>query len=1032
MKTKFSGILALLLVLVVQLSFAQQKTITGTVNDDSGLPLPGANVIIKDTNTGTQTDFDGNYSVSAATGQTLVFSYIGFETQEMAVGASSVINVNLAVGNVLETVVVTGYSNRSRDVLTSAVSLVTSEELQELTSTTSIDNLLQGKAAGVQVTAANGKPGSTAFVRIRGISSLTAGASSPLYIIDGAPIDENDLNAIPNSEIESISILKDAATTAAYGSRGAAGVILITTKRGKKNRDAKVTYSSRYGVTNRTDTGINIMNAEQKLNYENELAQLIVPGTEDNPVYGVPVARNLPGFTSTPEERQFLLDNAVDWEDTVLREGIIQSNSVTISGGEEKTDYFFSVGHDRNTGIIDGVSGFERLNGRLNVNYEAKSWLHAGTSVAYSRATTDEPRDRNNVQNPFRAIYDYNAYEPEFILDDNGNVTNDENGDPLYNFNHTGFLVTEAIATTPEDEVQNITFFNSYAKAIFSDNWSYNIRFSLNHENYRREYYIQPGNRLDFFVGDTETPGFKRDNGFQEVDYTISNTLNYDLNTESGHNLNSYGLFEYNFNEVNSYNINSRGFSTAALTTASNASLIEQTSSTGRSRLALVSYGVFSSYDYKGRYLFSGSARYDGSSNFGDDNQYGLFYSASAGWNIAKESFFDVEQIDNLKLRASYGTVGSRAGIGRYAALTTVNSGAVTGFGGATIPNRIGNPLLQWEETAIFDIGLEVGLFNNRVSAVFDYYRKETDNLLFGIPTPDESGVFSINGNLGKIENSGFEVELSAEIFRSENLNWSIGGNFAVQENKILELPDNDFDGAGDDIETGFNILYREGEAITSFYLTPYAGVDPATGRPTYLNIDDEVVFFDELEGENRRLLDKTTLPKYEGGFFSNAKYKGFGLRTDFTYKFGHYINNFVRSNLLSDGQSIDDNQDVAAFNYWKNPGDTNVLPNPIYGNEVLGGTDRFLEKGDFVRLRNVTLSYNFPKKYLEKTPFETLRVYGQGQNLLTFSDFNGEPEVGVSSGETISQANTVAFGEATLYSYPALKSVQFGVDLSF
>ncbi|MCH2490609.1 MAG: TonB-dependent receptor [Flavobacteriales bacterium] len=1029
MRTKFSGILTLLLALVVQLSFAQTKTITGTVTDDQGLPLPGANVIIKGTNTGTQTDFDGEYSISAAVGEVLTFSYVGFETQEVTVGVQPAINIALQPGSVLEEVVITGYGNSKQDVLTSAVSLVTAEELEELVSTTSVDNLLQGKAAGVQVTSANGKPGSTAFVRIRGTSSLVAGASSPLYIVDGAPIDEQDLNAIPNNEIESISILKDAATTSQYGSRGANGVVVITTKKGKKNRDATIRFSSRYGVANRANTDIDIMTAEEKLRYEAELAALVNPET-GNP--GVPAAQSLPGATATPAERAFLIANAVDWEEIVLREAIIQSNNISFSGGEEKVDYFFSLGHDRNTGIIDGVSGFERLNGRLNVNFNAKSWLDVGASIAYSRSKSDEPRDRNNVQNPFRAIFDYNAYEPEFILDDQGNVVFDDNGDPLYNFNHTGFLITEAIATTPEDEIQNLTFFNSYANVIFSDSWNYRLQFSLNHENFRREYYVQPGNRLDFFVGDPDFPGIKTDNGFQEVDYTISNTLNYTLNNEV-HNFNAYGLFEYNFNEENRYRLSSSGFPSAQLTTQTNAARIDA-GTTNRNRLTLVSYGLFANYDFKEKYLLGASVRYDGSSNFGNDNQYGLFYSASAGWNVAKEDFFAVDWVDDLKIRGSYGTVGNRGALGRYASQGTVGFGTYPG-GSSTIPVNIANPDLQWEETAILDIGLELGLFNNRVSAVVDYFKKETDKLLFNVPAPDESGIpgFSIASNLGKIENSGVEVELSADIIRTEDLKWSLGGNVVFLDNKIVELPDNDGDGVGDDIEPNtFSTIFREGEEINAYFLLRYDGVDPATGRPLYLDADGNSVFFDDLpEGENRVLLDKSPNADIEGGFFTTVNYKGFGLRTDFVYRFGNYINNFVRSNVLSDGLAVDDNQDVGAFNYWQQPGDTNVLPSPIYGANAQQASDRFLEKGDFVRLRNVTLSYTFPRRYLDRTPFNSIRIYAQGQNLLTFTDFFGDPEVGISSGETISQAATVAPGEATLYSYPTLKSVTFGIDVS-
>ena len=406
MRTKFSGILTLLLALVVQLTFAQQKTITGTVTDDTGLPLPGANVIIKGTSTGTQTDFDGNYTISANVGQTLAFSYVGFSTKEVKVGAQNNISVTLQPdAAALEEVVVTGYSTRNQTVQTSAVVSISAAELSQMAPTTSIDNMLQGKAAGVQVTAANGKPGQGAFVRIRGTGSLVAGASSPLYIVDGAPIREVDLASIPNEDIENITILKDAAMTARYGSRGSNGVVVITTKSGNRNKDAKIRFSSRYGTVTRVNPNFTMMTAAEKMQYEAELYALGVTG-----------ASGLPGVTTQPgsPERQFLLDNEVDWQDLILKDGVIQNNSISISGGSEKMDYYFSVTNDRNTGIIDDIDGFERTGARLNVNFDAKDWLSLGVNVGYSRSMSDEPRDRNNTQNPFRGMLDYNGYETKF------------------------------------------------------------------------------------------------------------------------------------------------------------------------------------------------------------------------------------------------------------------------------------------------------------------------------------------------------------------------------------------------------------------------------------------------------------------------------------------------------------------------------------------------------------------------------------------------------------------------------------------
>ncbi|PKA83468.1 TonB-linked SusC/RagA family outer membrane protein [Ulvibacter sp. MAR_2010_11] len=1031
MKQKIRGILTILLALVVQVTFAQEKTVSGTVSDDTGLPLPGANIIIKETNTGTQSDFDGNYTITASIGQTLVFSYVGFDTQEFKVGAANSINVNMVAGNMLSEVVVTGYSTRNQTVQTSAVVSISASEISELSPTTSVDNLLQGKAAGVQVTAANGKPGQGAFVRIRGVGSLTAGASSPLYVVDGAVIREEDLGNIPNDDIENITILKDAATTARYGSRGASGVVVITTKNGNRNKDAIVKYSSRYGFTSRIKPNFNIMNAEQKLQYEAELYAL-----------GVTTAGSLPGVTTLPgsPERQFLLDNQTDWQDLMLKEGIVQNNNVSFSGGSEKMDYYFSVGHDRNTGIIDQLDGFERFNSRLNLNFDAKDWLSLGVNVGYSRSTSDEPRDRNNVQNPFRAMYDYNPYETEFVLDEDGNVVLDENGNPVYSATHTTFNVRGALLSEPAIQIENNLLASVDAEVRFTKDFSYGINVAANSVNQRNESYSKPGGILDAIIGDPNNPGNKLDTGIYRYDFTISNRLNYNLSANN-HHLNALGLFEYNKNQNSGYRLRSIGFPSALLTTQSNAN--EPTlASTTRDVITLVSYGVFADYDYKEKYLASASVRYDGSSNFGSDNRFGVFYSGSLGWNIAKEDFFQVDAINDLKLRAAYGTVGNRNGIARYASQSLVTFGSYPGGSGTQVGN-FGNPGIKWETTTTTNVGLEFNLFNRRVRGVTDYFIRRTEDLLFLIPTADEAGVIDtagqlgVVGNLGIIENRGLEVSLQGDIFKSENFKWTLGGNIVFLDTEIVELPDNDGDGEGDDVfpNTAFNIAYREGQMINEHYLIRYAGVDPATGAPLYYGADGNTYRAGDLpDGENRVFQGKSTIADKEGGFFSNITYKGFGLRTDFVFKAGNWVNNFVKSNLISDGANIDDNQALDAFNYWQQPGDTNVYPSPLISQEELQAvnSDRFLEKGDYVRMRNITLSYNFSRSMLANSPLNAFRVYVQGQNLLTFTKFFGDPEVGLSSGETISFANSVAPGEATLYSYPNTKSIQVGIDVSF
>ncbi|MCB0464331.1 MAG: SusC/RagA family TonB-linked outer membrane protein [Aequorivita sp.] len=1021
MRTKFSGILTLILALVVQLTFAQQKTITGTVTDDTGLPLPGANVIVKGTSSGTQSDFDGNYTVSANVGQTLVFSYVGFVAKEVKVGAQNKIDISLQQdAAALEEVVVTGYSMRNQTVQTSAVVSISASELSQMAPTTSIDNMLQGKAAGVQVTSANGKPGQGAFVRIRGTGSLVAGASSPLYIVDGTPIREQDLANIPNEDIENITILKDASMTARYGSRGSNGVVIITTKNGTRNKDAVIRFSSRYGVTSRINPNYTMMNASEKMQYEAEMYAL-----------GITTASTLPGVTTAPgsPERQKLLDRSIDWEDLILKEGVVQNNSLSISGGSDKMDYYFSVSNDKNTGIIDKIGGFERLGSRLNINVDAKDWLTFSVNVGYSRSTSDEPRDRNNTQNPFRGMLDYNPYETEYLLDDDGNVVLDENGNPVYNPTHTTFPVRGALDSEPSIDINNTTLGSVSTMIKFDKHWSYNFETAVNWQAKRRESYSKPGGILDALIGNPDLPGNKFDDQQHRLDYTISNRLNYTL-SNNGHNLNVLGLYEFNQYEFNRIFVRKIGFPSALLSTQVNGAELNDGFS-NRTRLTLVSYGLFADYNWQEKYYLQGSVRRDGSSNFGSEVQYGNFYSGSVAWDIAKENFINWDALNEFKIRGSYGSVGNRSSLPAYASQGTVTFGSYPG-GSSTIPNNVANPDLTWETTTQLNIGVDIEMFKNRLRLTSDYFIRNTTDLLFQIPKADESGVASVNGNLGEIQNKGLEISLSGDIVRTPDFTWTLGGNIIFLDTEIVSLPD------GEDIDATntFNIRFSEGRKINEHFLIRYAGVDPATGRSQFYGGDGNIYFADELpDMENRVFQGKSTIADKEGGFFTNFSYKGFGLRADFVFKYGNWINNYVRSDRESDGLAISDNQATSAFNYWQQPGDTGVLPSPIYAANdatVTGNSDRWLEKGDYIRMRNVTLSYTMPSKYLDKTPISKLRLYVQGQNLLTFTKFWGDPEVGLSSGETISFVNAVAPGEATLYSYPNTKSYQLGLDISF
>lgn len=548
MKTKSIGILTLFMALVVQITFAQERTFSGTVSDKDG-PLPGVSVLIRGTTIGTETDFDGKFSIKAKTGDLLEFSYVGYEKIEKVLeDSSNVINVTLEEGIGLDEIVVVAFGKKRKEQLTSAVSVISSAELAKMTPSLSIDNMLQGKATGVQVVGGNGKPGQTAFVRIRGIGSVNA-SSAPLYIIDGvvAP----DLTNINPQDIESMSVLKDAATASKYGSRAANGVIVIKTKTGQKNKKAVVTISTRYGTGRKIKDNFKMMNAAQKIQYERELAAL-----------GVSNAAALPGpLITSDKEYNALVAKDTDWFDELLKKSEIQSTAVSIAGGSKEIAYFLSLGHDTNTGIIQDLNGFKRSNIRMNIDYEAKDWLNISTNFSFTSSKSDEPRDRNNVQNPFRAMYDYNPYQTKYMLDSYGNAILDENGNPEFNLTRNGFSISEAIINNPQVVYTRTLIGGLSATANITNGFSNTFKIGGSNTDLRDEYFVKPGSVLDGYVGDANNPGSKKDDGSSELDYTITNLLEYNRVFNEKHDVTLTGLFEFNERILRSYSLSSIGFS---------------------------------------------------------------------------------------------------------------------------------------------------------------------------------------------------------------------------------------------------------------------------------------------------------------------------------------------------------------------------------------------------------------------------------------------------------------------------------------
>jgi len=994
--------------LLIGFHLTAQVQITGTVtNASDGTAIPGVSVVVKENlSIGTTTNIDGKFTLNVPdNAETLLFSFIGMVSQEVAIEDQTVINVVMEEELLeIDEVVVTSYRTRKRDVVSSSVSIVGSETLETMVPSTSIDNMLQGKAAGVDATALNGKPGQTATIKIRGAISLnTTGGdkAQPLYVIDGVFLNEDELSGINPNDIASMTVLKDAAAAAIYGSRGANGVIIITTKQGKQGKST-IHFSSRFGTASKIKDPYDMMNTQQKIRYEEDYIET---------VYGIP-------DYFTPEEEADMLYYNHNWLDDILKTASIQSYSLSASGGNDNTTYFTSLGYDKNTGIIEKLNGFERISGRVNLNSQISDKLKIGTTTNVSRSRSDEPRDLNNVQNPFAAMYTYNPYIPVYEHDADRNLILDNNGDPIYSLTNQGFSVLEALEKNPEKEEFNRFIGSFFADYEIVEGLHAETKMAGSYSRYKREAYTQPGSILDGYIGDPAAPGSKQDNGDDTYDWTWLNKLSYSK-TFGQNTINILAFNEYSEGGFHSYWLESKGYSSPLLTTQENSAEPEATI-TRRGEYSMWSMAGQADYDFDEKYLISASIRRDGASRFGQDSKYGVFWSASLGWNLAKESFFTLDMVDKAKFIVSYGTLGSW-NIPNYASQGYYSFGSYGGQSSALIKTNIGNAELTWEAQKSFNAGLEFGLFENRLNGVVDYFVNTRSDFLFENPLGWEGGGYTQYDNAGEMQTKGLEFNLSGDIVRTQNFKWNVSANISLLDYTINELS-----GQEQIVVDGISIL-KKGEEPFTFYLPKYAGVDPDNGDPLYYDLDgNETNVFSS--GYSQILSDKSPLAKTYGGFSTYLNFKGLDLNVDFSFKTGNYILNIMKYYMMN-SDNWTSNLRTDALDYWQEPGDDKL---PALGHSS-HFTDQFLQDGSYLRLRNVVLGYALPGKWVSRIGIDRFRVFAQGQNLLTFTEYEGDPEISIGSSENqLGRNQTFVPGLYSLFSYPAIRTFTFGIDISF
>ena len=987
-------ILLAFLVFVFSGIHAQTTPITGNVTSaEDGTPLPGVSVVVQGTTIGTVTDFNGDYSLSApADAGTLVFSFIGMMTKEVPINNRTTIDVELESDVVgLEEVLVVAYGVTTREGKTGSVTQVETQNLAE-TPVVSIDKALSGKVPGLMVSTSGGQPGSNSSIRIRGTSSINAG-NEPLYVIDGIPVmtgdqtfastTSNALYALNPSDIESITVLKDAAAASVYGSRAANGVILVTTKTGKSG-EAVINFRASGGFSQlANDNNFRPMNSEEAWTYLR--AGIINDGRDpDNPeAYG-----------NTYLPRSLLAREQTNWFKEGLRTGLNQKYEFTVRGGTKNLSNYVSAAYEDIEGIVIG-NNYNKLNFRANSNLTINEKVNAGTRIAFSNMENQDVSTGGLAfLNPFFGTLNILPWTP-FKNEDgsyNTDIPENNNTNPIYSAQ-----VNEA--TDKQFRFQGTGFleFKPIEQITIKTNNSYELT------NGRSR---QFGTQNTGWVSDAV---YTTKSDFALI--TSSNTVSYrdiiaeknSLNIIAGQEVQYY---RSSYLQGESPNIN---LDIPYPTTSTQADDIVGYSETEWSMLSF--FGILD-YSFDSKYYLQASIRTDGSSRFGRETRFGTFWSVGASWNMHNESFIsdNISALDLAKLRLSYGVNGNN-NIGNYLQYGVYGTREYNAASGLA-PDQLSNPFLTWELNKTYDIGLDLVLWG-RLNVVFDYYDRTTEDMLLNDQLSRTTGFASITRNVGSLKNTGQELSLSGDAVRSNDLNITLGVNFSHNKSEILDL-------AGEE-EIGSYRVYKVGSSLYTFKLHDYAGVNPVNGEALWRDEDGRLT---NNYSKSRQIYGGSPEPTYHGGGFLEATWKGFSLNASFDYKADLQIDVMNEGRYLrSDGYNGIANHANTSLDYWQNPGDITETPKPVFGNASESNaftSTRWLEDGSYTRIKEVTIAYNLPKTLLIRTgAIDNFRIYLSGYNLYTFHSLNTfDPERGTDGH---------AYGI-----YPTPRRVVAGIEVTF
>lgn len=1011
-------ILFSLLLLTGSLALAQTVQVSGTVtSSEDNLPMPGVSVTVKGTTLGVTTNVDGKYSITATTNQTLVFSFIGMKGQEIQIAGKTTIDIVLETDILsMNEVIVTGYATRGKNEITGSTVQLSGSLLRNVPVVT-IDQALQGKVAGVTISSSSGTPGSVQDIRIRGVGSIT-GNNDPLIIIDGAPVINNNftgstavsslsaLSAINSNDIESITVLKDASATAAYGARGSNGVIVITTKKGKSGK-TNFDFSAVTGFQNNAVKGRTPLTGAQRQELMLD-AVFNSYGAANNftreGAYDYMVAHNLDGG-----RLQNWDGTEGNWEGAVKNNNAPVTNiSLSATGGDDVSNFYASIGYNKTEATVI-ASNLKRLTGTLNYSRKFSNKVKFSVNTNVSNTFQNAYLEQSAYfANPNLIKYFMSPWLSPYSADGTLNLNLGSLFNPVYlaqNDITTNDLTRGLVGSSLEWEIIKNLKFRTFVSL------DYNI---TNYKTYR--------NRVH---GDSkDEKGSAEASTARNFNNVFQNSLDYNLKLND-HSFAFKALIEYQKNKYSYLYGYGENFPTDGLTNIASAGANKDASSSFTDWSNLSYLGMFN-YNFKEKYVADFTFRREGSSLFAPDLRFGNFWSVGAAWNISEESFIkNIKIISNLRLRASYGLIGSNGvGTNSYQALLSYNADYANQ--GAVYPSQYGNSNLSWEKNHTLDVGTDFGLLNNRITGSFAYFNKKTYDLLQSVPITRTSGHSSITQNIGTVVNKGIELVLDFAVIKTQDLSWNVTANFATVNNEVTALAK---DASDKDIEiTSGDRKVAVGQPIYAWYTRKYAGVDPATGNPQwYLNSKDGAVttnYYDpaltlDFQGGS-------ALPTFTSGFGTHIDYKGIYFDANFFYAGGHkvfedwsFYTHHAGSYTLLNYNGVQE-----LMNSWRQPGDITDVPKMLLNstaNNASRNSTRFLYDGDYIRLKDVVLGYSFPSSLERKIGFNDISVFVRGTNVWTWvkdKRLKYDPEVRADG--------------LTRLTTPPVKSIVFGINVKF